>query len=107
MSTDGHAQWGTPIPPPQPPQPPQQPRKRRIFMWVFFAVQVLFLIWVIAGVSSGAGSPDDCGTLSREACNDAENAGTAIGVGLVIALWAAVDIVLGFSYAIYRLGRRR
>lgn len=28
-------------------------------------------------------------------CNDAGNVGTAIGVGLIIGLWAAADVILG------------
>lgn len=32
--------------------------------------------------------------------------GTAIGLGLVLALWAVVDIILGISYGIYRLCKR-
>lgn len=82
-------------------------KKRRWFMWSFLAVQLVFLLWVIAGARSGAGTPDDCRTLSAEACNDAENAGTAIGVGLIILLWALVDIILGITYAVVRLARRR
>ncbi len=40
-------------------------------------------------------------------CVDADDAGTAIGVGLVVALWAATDIILGFTYLVFRLARRR
>ncbi|MEU3896409.1 hypothetical protein [Streptomyces sp. NPDC045251] len=40
-------------------------------------------------------------------CEDASDAGTAIGVGLVIALWAAVDVILGLTYIVFRLARRR
>ncbi|MFF8387302.1 hypothetical protein ACF053_27175 [Streptomyces kanasensis] len=69
-------------------------------------MQLLFLIWVIMGTVSGAGTPEDCGTLGQPVCNDAENLGTAIGVGLVIALWAAADIILGITYLIYRISRR-
>lgn len=102
MSTNTGSQWDNPAP-----SAPTKPRKRhRIFMWVFLAIQLIFLLWVILGAQSGAGTPDDCGTLSREACNDADNAGTAIGVGLVIALWAATDVILGITYAVYRLARR-
>ncbi|MER5307563.1 hypothetical protein ABT034_07215 [Streptomyces sp. NPDC002773] len=94
-------------------QPPASPatgtpprKKARVFLWVFLAIQVLFLLWAILGASSGAGTPDDCGTLDQKTCNDAESAGTAIGVGLLILLWAAVDVILGVSYAIYRLAKR-
>ncbi|GAA3043716.1 hypothetical protein GCM10017562_75560 [Streptomyces roseofulvus] len=96
-------QWGTPAPPAA-----GQPRRRRprIFLWVFLAIQVIFLIWIITGAASGSGTPEDCGTLDRQTCNDAESVGTAIGVGMIIFLWAAVDVVLGVTYAIYRFARR-
>ncbi|MFE9849069.1 hypothetical protein ACFYPN_09675 [Streptomyces sp. NPDC005576] len=35
------------------------------------------------------------------------DAGTAIGVGLVIAVWVAVDIILGITYGVCRLTRRQ
>ena len=115
-------------PPPQHPYaepwPPQQPyapprKRRRVFPWVFLAIQALFVIWVIAGAASGGGihaqavaychaHPDqflpfaqcvsDYGTGSK--------AGTAIGIGLIVVLWAVVDIILGVSYAVWRLARR-
>ncbi|MFF3493113.1 hypothetical protein ACFYWS_17340 [Streptomyces sp. NPDC002795] len=75
-------------------------------MWFFLAVQAIFLLWIILGARSGAGVPDDCGSLDAQTCNDAESAGTAIGVGLVILLWAVVDIILGITYAVIRLARR-
>lgn len=104
MTADNqNPQRNTPTPPPP---AAQSPKKRRIFMWFFLVVQVAFLLWVILGARSGAGTPEDCGTLSREACNDAENAGTAIGVVAGLVLWAATDIILGFTYAVFRLARR-
>ena len=73
-----------------------QPRKRRrIFMWVFLAVQALFIVWVIAGISTGSGNT-----------TDAENVGTGIGVALVIGLWFFIDLFLGIAYGVYRLARR-
>jgi hypothetical protein len=75
-------------------------------LWVLLAVQLLFLIWVIIGARNGAGTPEDCGTLSQPDCNDAENLGTAIGVGLIVALWAAAHIILGITYLIYCISRR-
>jgi hypothetical protein len=70
-------------------------KKRRIFLWVFLSVQVLFLIWVISGAASGSGNT-----------SDAENAGTAIGVALIIGFWAVVDIIMGVTYGVYRLAKR-
>ncbi|MFD3537015.1 hypothetical protein [Streptomyces sp. NPDC058664] len=92
---------------PEPPAAAERPRRKsRVFLWVFLAIQVLFLFWVIVGASSGSGTPDDCGTLDQQMCNNAENLGTAVGVGLMIFLWAAVDVILGVSYAIYRFSKR-
>ncbi|MER7109929.1 hypothetical protein [Streptomyces sp. NPDC000229] len=70
-------------------------------------MQVLFLIWIITGAASS--DDDSCEGLTGDAlrlCQDAGDVGTAIGVGLIIALWAAVDIILGISYGVYRLSRR-
>ncbi|MFJ9124827.1 MULTISPECIES: hypothetical protein [unclassified Streptomyces] len=98
-------------PQPQAPVPPQQEapadrpkKKRRVFLWFFLAVQALFLVWMIAGANSGGSG--DCGTLDAQTCKDAGDVGTAIGLGLVLALWAVVDIILGISYGIYRLCKR-
>ncbi|MFF5341831.1 hypothetical protein ACFY4H_14085 [Streptomyces althioticus] len=97
------AGWG---PPPQP--PPR--RKHRVFLWVFLAIQVVFLVWVIWGITQGSGTPEQCRGRTGDdldLCNSASDAGTAIGVGLVIAVWAAVDVILGITYGIYRLATRR
>jgi hypothetical protein len=88
---------------------PQARKPPRIFLWVFLALQVLFLIWVILAAASGSGTPEECrGQTGQnlQTCKDASDVGTTIGVGLIIGLWAAVDIILGFTYLIYRLGRR-
>lgn len=103
--TDQTRPRGGNLPPPPPPQAGRK-KKRRVFMWVFLAIQAIFLLWIITGAASGAGNPDDCGTLDAELCNSASDAGTAIGVFLIIVLWAVVDFILGVTYAIYRLARR-
>lgn len=95
------------IPQPYPTMPPAKTKKkRRIFMWVFLAIQALFLFWVIAGIASGSGDATDCGSLSQEACNDAADVGTGIGVILIIVFWCIVDFLLAVGYGIYRLARR-
>ena len=83
-------------------------RKRRVFPWVFLAVQALFVIWVIAGVASGHHAAAACQDpyLTHAQCTSASETGTAVGVGLVILLWAVVDVILGVSYMVWRLARR-
>lgn len=85
--------------------PPQRKRKRRVFMWVFLAVQAIFVIWIISGIAS-AGTPSDCGSLTQEQCQTASNVGTGIGVFLIFVFWAIVDFLLGVGYVIYRLAKR-
>ncbi|WP_258939317.1 hypothetical protein [Actinomadura luteofluorescens] len=79
------------------PKPGTEParRKHRVFPWIFLAVQIGFLIWVIAGAQA-----NDCN--GDQACE----AGTTIGVGLIIALWVAADIILGLTYLVFRLFKR-
>lgn len=89
---------------------PRPKKRRRVFLWVFLAIQILFLIWVITGAASGSGTPEECRGQTGDAlqlCEDASDVGTTIGVGLIIGLWAAVDVILGFSYVVYRLASRR
>ncbi|WP_195911121.1 hypothetical protein [Streptomyces kaniharaensis] len=81
-----------------------------MFFWIFLAVQALFVIWIIAGtVSSTKSASRSCAGLTGQDftnCISAGHAGTTIGIGLIIGLWAAVDIILGITYLIYRLSRR-
>jgi hypothetical protein len=113
---------------PQQPSPPQQRRKRRVFLWVFLAVQVLFIAWIVAGVASKPGgqtvaqqvvqqcsnggwqglfqSQADCTKHYAIALNDAGNVGKGLGVTLIILVWVVVDFLLGIGYGIYRLARR-
>lgn len=87
-------------------QPAPPKKQRHIFRWVFLAIQLLFLIWIIAGISSASGSTaKSCAGLTGDAlntCTTASHAGTGIGVALIIVLWVIVDIILGISYLIFR-----
>ena len=94
-------------PPPPPPTSIAPKKKRRVFLWVFLAVQVLFLVMVIGGASTGSGTPTDCGGLDEETCNAASDIGTGIGVMFLIALWAIVDFFMAVIYGVYRLASRR
>jgi hypothetical protein len=65
----------------------------RIFTYIILAINAIFLIWIIAGTTS-SNSTKDCGSLSAQACNDAQNVGKGIGATLIIILWVLVDIIL-------------
>jgi hypothetical protein len=76
---------------PSPYRPGQQPpRKRhRVFLWVFLAIQVIFLGWVIyAGVSLPQSGPSN-------------------GLAVQIGLWVLTDLVLGVIYLIWQLRRKQ
>ncbi|MBP0454055.1 hypothetical protein J5Y04_31610 [Kitasatospora sp. RG8] len=92
------------------PSPPRPREPRRLFLWIFLAVQALFVIWIITGsVNSTRSAGKSCAGLTGQDftnCINAGHVGTTIGIGLIVGLWAAVDIILGITYLIYRLSRR-
>lgn len=128
-------------PPPQPawqqPYQPQQqyapgpaPRKkRRVFLWVFLAIQVLFIVLIITQVAAHPAGPTaaqqaaqqcanhgwyplfksqaDCDQHYAVALNDAGNVGKGIGVVVILVAWMITDFFLGLGYGIYRLASRR
>jgi hypothetical protein len=101
-------------------------KQHRVFLWVFLAVQVIFIIWLIAGGTSHTSpSATDiaswCGDgkwnplySSYQACvadagsslQAAATVGKGIGMGLIVTLWVVVDFLLAVTYGIYRLARR-
>lgn len=112
-----------------PPQSATPRRKRRVFLWIFLAIQVLFIIWLIAGTASSPAGPSvaqqtaqacagtgwqglftshaDCMKHYAVGLNDAADTGKGIGLALVVVFWVVVDILVGGGYAIYRLASRR
>ncbi|MFE7367586.1 hypothetical protein [Streptomyces anulatus] len=71
-------------------------------------MQALFLVWIATGANSNdhafcEGMVGDALTT----CQNADDVGTATGVGLITALRVAVDIISGITYGIYRLTRRQ
>jgi hypothetical protein len=68
--------------------------------WLVLAFNLLMLIWVIAGGASHV--HNHCAGLTDQDCRAAGNAGKAIGVGLLIALWAAGDVILGVVFLVTR-----
>ena len=108
--------------------PAPKPRKRRrVFMWTFLAIQALFIglivlyatestgpshADVVAGCAHGAWqglfkSQADCMTHYAAGLNGAGHAGQALGIGIVIFLWVAADVILGLGRLVVVTSRRR
>jgi hypothetical protein len=100
----GKAVWLEPPPKPGS-EPPPPKKKRKVFLWFFLVVQALFLAWVVSGVSRRGGTIN-CDSLSASECAAARNAGEGVGIGLLVLTWIAADVVLGLTYALYRLTHR-
>lgn len=82
---------------PVPPEQPSTHRRRPVFAWVIVAVNVLMLVLVVVSVAGA----EDCAELvgpERDGCD----AGTFIGVLLLLGFWAAVDVILGVLYLVTR-----
>ncbi len=84
-------------------QPPmvQKKRKTRVFTWIILAINAIFLIWIIAGVSSVSSGKCDA-TMTVAACNSAKAIGGGIGALLIIFLWVAADVILGILWLVTR-----
>ena len=73
----------------------------RIFTWIILAINALFLVWIIVGAASRpAATNTTCNSLDLQTCQAASDVGTAIGVGLIIGLWVAADVILGILWLI-------
>jgi hypothetical protein len=96
-------------------------RKRRVFLWVFLAVQVIFIIWLIVGIASVGGGINasvvaQCHHqavtmgMTQSQCvsylGGASKAGTGLGAIAIVIFWVVVDFILSVTYGIYRLARR-
>lgn len=102
-------------------------KKRRVFIWIFLAVQIIFIIWLIVGISTVHTGPThaqivsgcyngawkalfksqaDCVTHYGNGLQEAGNTGKAIGAGLVVLIWVVVDVLMTLPWAIWRLSHR-
>jgi len=79
------------------------PLQWRKMTWVLNIWNVIFLIWIIAGVSDRSSKTCEASTyLSKQDCIAASDAGTTIGVGLIIFLWFLGFVVLGLVWFMTR-----
>ena len=102
-------------------------RRRRVFLWVFLAIQALFIIWLVTGLAgTNTAAPHaqvasacfhhgwfplfksqaDCVTHVSRALTQAGDVGKGIGAALIVVVWVVVDFFLGLGYLIYRLSTR-
>ncbi len=83
-------------------RPRMRPQRRsRAFLWFFLAVQALFVAFATLLVAmNGSG---DCAGLDQELCDTLNAAATERAVMDLVLVWAAADVILGISYAVYRL----
>ena len=116
---------------PQWPEPPQRPkprkRRKRVFMWTFIGIQILFLAVVIIQLSGHTGpthadivsgcynghwqglfkSQQDCVVHYGRALNGAGEAGKGIGAALIFGLWVGLDVILGIGRLVVVTSRHR
>jgi len=85
-------------------------KKRRIFLWIFLAVQALFVLWMAVTVVTGVMMPDtyNCAGLDEgyRACSTHAVEDAAFGVGGLLIILMIVDFLMGVPYALYRLSKR-
>ena len=88
----------------QPPATAGQPRRRRrVFMWVFLAIQAVFVAWIVTGLTA---SPPACHGLDASGCASASDVGHGVALAAQVAAWVTVDFILGVTWAVVRFSRR-
>jgi hypothetical protein len=68
----------------------------RLFLFLFWLFNILMLIWLIGGLAS---TGDSFASATSEAQKAGAAIGTAIGMGLILAIWAAGALILGLIVA--------
>lgn len=81
-------------------------RNWRKFTWFILIVQVLFLVWIVAGVGEASNNCDGEVGEALELCQAGTAIGAGIGVGIIIFLWAFVDFILGIIWLVTNRGQR-
>jgi hypothetical protein len=76
---------------------------KRISSWLIVIWTALFAIWIIAAIASRPST--DC-VSGDQLCQDASDAGTGIGVGILFFLWFLGFVVLSLIWLMTRTKRR-
>lgn len=75
-------------------------KKWRKFTWFILVVQVLFVIWIISGVSAVSDSCDGLTGTDLDICQAGTAVGAGIGIGLILFLWGIVDVILAVIWLV-------
>ena len=78
----------------------------RKLTWFIMVIQVLFIVWIVAGTSSATSNCDGLIGSDLELCQAGTAIGAGIGIAFIIFLWAIVDIILGVIWLITNRGQR-
>jgi hypothetical protein len=104
--------WAAPPPPGQeptqgwppqapPPQAPKPRKRRRLFMWVILAINLVFA-WIMFEILASASSCQGMTGDDLDACQAGEGIGKTALVLIVLFIWALVDIVLAVLFLVTR-----
>jgi hypothetical protein len=76
----------------------------RKMTWAIVIWSVLMGIWIVAGIASSdpASHCSHHAFLTKQSCEEARNAGTGIGVGILIFLWFLVFVPLSLIWFMTR-----
>jgi len=74
----------------------------RKMSWLVLVFNALMLIWVIVGAASAHNTVSCVHSIGEKLCTQATETGTAIGVGILIVLWALGDVILGVIWMVTR-----
>lgn len=86
----------------------KKPRRKILFRkmtWVLILWSALILVWVVSAAGSTWDDVDDCvaeGILTRQECQDSIDAGTGIGIFLVLIFGFVGFVVLGMVWFMTR-----
>ena len=81
--------------------------KWRVFRWVFLALQLSFVGWIIDILvnTSSSHAEEACRSSSAvlaQACQDVYRAGRDLDIIVIVAIWVAVDVILGLTYLVWK-----
>ena len=90
---------------PEPKKGSRLPRWR-VMTWVILAFNVLMLVWLISALAATSGNCEGEVGDALDACETGTAIGAGIGIFLLVAFWAFVDVILGVIWLVTRGSQR-